>query len=286
MKGKSILRLLCVLLFAVVPAAAVSETEVKSSFADFGGTKVHYREAGKGSQALVFVHGWTCNADFWKDSYSAFPEYRVIAVDLPGHGKSDKPQATYSMAYFARSIDAVMKAAKVNRAVIAGHSMGTPVARQFYRLYPQKLLGIVVVDGTLRTMGTPEQMQAFMQPLVTNFKENGPKFLDGMLVPVKDEKLKKSIRETMLSAPEHVAVSAMREMNDQAIWTDDKVDRPVLAVMAQSEWWPPNTRERFAEVAPNMEWHMWTGVSHFLQMERPSEFNSLVRAFIKKNKLL
>jgi pimeloyl-ACP methyl ester carboxylesterase len=276
--------LLILILFA---AAGANANAPKSNWANFDGGKVHYYDVGKrADKALILVHGWTCNADFWKDSYSAFPEYRVIAVDLPGHGKSDKPRTTYSMEYFARSIEAVMRAAKVNRAVIAGHSMGTPVARQFYRLYPEKTLGIIVVDGTLQAIGTPEQMQAAMSPLVSNFKENAPKFLDGMLAPVQDEKLKKMIRDTMLLAPEHVAVSAMREMTDLSIWTNDKVDRPVLAVMAQSQWWPPGTREHFAEIAPNLEWHMWTGVSHFLQMERPSEFNSLVRAFIKKNKLL
>ncbi len=275
------------LIVILLGAAAVTAGEPKSSWADFDGVKVHYYDVGKrADKALIFIHGWTCNADFWKGSYSAFPEYRVIAIDLPGHGKSDKPQTKYSMEYFARSIDAVMRTAKVERAVIAGHSMGTPVARQFYRIYPQKTVGIVVVDGTLRTVVAPEQMLEFMRPLLTNFKENGPKFLDGMLVPVKDESLKKMIRETMSSAREHVAVSAMREMNDPAIWKDDKVDRPVLAVMAESAWWPPGTRERFAEVAPNMEWHMWQGVSHFLQMERPREVNALVTTFIKKNKLL
>lgn len=275
------------LILILLAAAGAHANAPTSRWADFDNGKVHYYDVGKRSdKALILVHGWTCNADFWKDSYAAFPEYRVIAVDLPGHGKSDKPKTTYSMEYFARSIDAVMRSAKVNRAVIAGHSMGTPVARQFYRIYPQKTLAIVVVDGTLRNIATPEQMAEFMRPLVEKFKENGPKFLEEMLVPVKDESLKKMIREAMSSAPEHVAVGAMRAMNDPAIWTTDKIDRPVLAVMAQSDWWPPNTRERFAEIAPRMEWHMWTGVSHFLQMERPREFNSLVRTFIKKNKLL
>jgi pimeloyl-ACP methyl ester carboxylesterase len=280
-------KLSLILIFVLLAAAAASANAPKSNWAKFDGGKVHYYDVGKrADRALILVHGWTCNADFWHDSYSAFPEYRVIAVDLPGHGRSDKPKTTYSMEYFARSIDAVMKAAKVRQAVIAGHSMGTPVARQFYRLYPQKTLGIIVVDGLLRSIGTPEQMKEFMSPLVENFSENAPKFVVGMLQPVADPNLKKMIRDNMLSAREHVAVSAMREMNDPAIWTNDKVERPVLAVMAQSEWWPAGTRELFAEVAPNLEWHMWADVSHFLQMERPGEFNSLVRAFIKKNKLL
>ena len=66
------------------------------------------------------------------------------------------------MDLFANAIDAVMRDAKVERAVVVGHSMGTPVARQFYRKYPQKTLGIVIVDGGLRPFGTKEMREQFM----------------------------------------------------------------------------------------------------------------------------
>ncbi len=85
----------------------------KSSWAKFDGGKIHYYDVGKrADRALILIHGWTCNANFWKDSYSTFPEYRVIALDLPGHGRSNQPHTKYSMEYFAHSIDAVMRAAK------------------------------------------------------------------------------------------------------------------------------------------------------------------------------
>jgi pimeloyl-ACP methyl ester carboxylesterase len=126
----------------------------KSHWAKFGEDKIRYYDVGDRSKdALVFVHCWTCNADFWKDSISAFPKYRVIAMDLVGHGQSDKPKAEYSMEYFARSVAAVLEKAGVRRAVLVGHSMGTPVIRQFYRLYPEKTIALVVVDGALRPFG-------------------------------------------------------------------------------------------------------------------------------------
>ena len=148
MKRLNFLWLLLILCF-VVPAFAQTE-KTKSKFADFGDVKIHYNDVGKGKNALVFVHGWTCNADFWRQSINAFPNYRVVALDLPGHGASDKPQAVYSMEYFANAVQAVMKDAKIKKAVLVGHSMGTPVVRQFYRLYPEKTLGLIIVDGALR----------------------------------------------------------------------------------------------------------------------------------------
>jgi len=286
-----LLRLVFAVGFVFVLAADrfAQEQSPKSYWAKYDGNKVRYYDIGshKSKNALIFIHGWTCNADFWKDSYNAFPKYRVIAIDLPGHGQSDKPKVDYTMEYFARSIEAVMKKAKIKQAVLVGHSMGTPVARQFYRLYPDKVSGIVVVDGLLRPIGSREDMEkGFLGPLRANYKENEPKLVDGLLQPVKDESLKMYIRKTMTAAPDYVGVSAMAGMIDSLIWTNDKVNVPVLAVMAASPWWGPDTKDSFQAVAPKIDFQMWTGVSHFLMMEKPKEFNETVANWLAKNKLL
>ena len=283
MKRKLFLVSLVMLMLAGIGHAAGP----RSGYADLDGNKIHYLDTGGSKKdAIVFIHGWTCNADFWRGSISEFPGRRVIAVDLIGHGKSDKPTAVYSMEFFARSVEAVMRKAKIDRAVLVGHSMGTPVARQFYRLYPSRTLGIVVVDGAMRAMATEAQMKEFAAPLRTDYVQNAPKFLDGMLAPIKDEALKKTIRDSMLATPGHVAISAWDGMSDGKIWTDDKINVPVLALMAPSPYWPPNLKDLYAAVAPDLDFQMWTGVSHFLMMERPKEFNGQVKAFIIKNRLL
>jgi pimeloyl-ACP methyl ester carboxylesterase len=189
------------------------------------------------------------------------------------------------MEYFARSIEAVMKAAKVRQAVLVGHSMGTPVMRQFYRLYPQETLGLVIVDGPLRAFGPKAQMETFFAPLRANFKNNGPKFIDGLLGPTRED-LKPWIRGVMLSTPDYVAVSAMDGMLDDAIWTDDKINVPTLAIMADSPNWPKDVGDVYKTIAPKLEFQRWSGVSHFLFMEKPQEFNTAVKAFVVSNKLL
>jgi pimeloyl-ACP methyl ester carboxylesterase len=139
----------------------------KSKFAKLDGAKIHYVNYGKGSDALVLIHGWTMNVDNWRDQIQDFARrYHVIAIDLPGHGQSDKPQVSYSMDYFARAVEAVMKDAKAKRAVLVGHSMGTPVARQFYRKYPQKTLALVIVDGVLRPLAD----KAVMDRMIEGFR--------------------------------------------------------------------------------------------------------------------
>ena len=257
-----------------------------SRFADFDGVKVHYQSFGAGDEALIFVHGWTVSLDSWRSQLNAFPNLRVVAVDLPGHGQSDKPQTDYTMEYFARAVEAVMRDAGVKKAVLVGHSMGTPVIRQFYRLFPKKTLALVIVDGALRPMVTKQEMEQFTSALRANYKEAAPKMIDGMLQPIKDEKLKQDIRAIMLATPEHVALSAMNGMMDETIYTTDKIKVPVLAILAQSPFWKPDTEQFYRTIAPNIDFRMWRDASHFLMMEKPELFNQSIRFFLRINNLL
>jgi len=95
-----------------------------SKFASLGDAKIYYMNYGQGSEALVLIHGWSQSIDAWRDQIPEFAKHNhVIAIDLPGHGESDKPKTKYSIEYFARAVEAVMRDAKVNRAVLVVHGM-------------------------------------------------------------------------------------------------------------------------------------------------------------------
>jgi len=273
---------------AIFALASLAQQMPKSNFTNFDKSKIHYYDIGssKSRTAIVFIHGWTCSADFWKDSFNAFPQNRVIAIDLIGHGQSDKPNAIYSMDFFAKSIDAVLTKEKIEKAVLVGHSMGTPVARQYYRLFPAKTAGIVIVDGALRPYMSSEDFDKIFAPVRANYVQNAPNFINGMLQPIKDAALRDWIRERMLATRAPVALSAMDGMGDMTIWNNDKINVPVLAVMAESPAWKADEEQFFKSIAPNLEFHMWKDASHFLMMEKPTEFNSLLKAFVAKHSLL
>ncbi len=283
---KTIRYLIFAIMLAAVAYSTVSAQDSNVHWAKYDSGKVRYYDVGKrGTKALVLIHGWTCNADFWRESEWAFPQYRVIVLDLPGHGLSDKPHTDYSMEYFARSIDAVLKDAKVKHAVLVGHSMGTPVIRQFYRLFPKETLGLVIVDGALRPYGPKAQMDKFFEPLYQDYSKEAPKFIDGLLGPVRAD-LKPGIRAAMLATRDYVAISAMKGMIDESIWTEDKIKVPVLAIMADSPEWANDTGSFYKTIAPDIDFQLWPGVSHFLMMEKPKEFNKAVGDFVAKKKLL
>ena len=88
------------------------------------------------------------------------------------------------------------------------------------------------------------------------------------------------------NTPQYVVVSAMEGMADQAIWGDDKINVPVLAIMARNPFYPPNIEEISRGLVPNLDFRMWEGVGHFVMMDKPKEFNEAVIGFLEKNKLL
>jgi pimeloyl-ACP methyl ester carboxylesterase len=277
------------LLFALllVTASFAVAQNGESKYAKLGENKIHYKSYGKGKDALVLVHCWTCNLELWRDHIpELLKRARVVALDLPGHGLSDKPETPYSMDFFADAIDAVMKDAGVEHAVLVGHSMGTPVVRQFYRKYPQKTLGLVIVDGALRPFGTKEQREQFTAPLRgPKYKEAGAQMFAAMGATLSDAD-KERVKASFLSTPQYVMVSSMDAMYSDTLYAPDKINVPVLAILAKSPFWAPDTEQFLRSLAPDLTFQMWEGVSHFLFLERPKEFNAAVIAFLDQKKLL
>src|SRR5262245_39373952 len=117
--------------------------------ATYDGAKVHYESYGNGKDAVIFIHGWTCDLTFWRGQAPIYEKRRSLLIDLPGHGQSAKPEVAYTPERFARGVEAVMSAAGVERGVLVGHSMGGPVAIAFLRLFPAKVRGIVLVDALI-----------------------------------------------------------------------------------------------------------------------------------------
>ncbi|MEK6282564.1 MAG: alpha/beta hydrolase [Acidobacteriota bacterium] len=291
-----VLTLAIALVSAPAPTAAASKgSGGESRHAKFRASddpaldvRVHYQNYGKGNEALVLIHGWGSNLDFWRDHVSDLAKRnRVIAIDLPGHGQSDKPQLPYSMDLFARAVDAVLRDAKVKRAVLVGHSMGTPIARQFYRKYPEKTLAVVIVDGSLRPFPDKQLMKTFIEGLrAPNYREAGKQMFAGMAGPSLSAELQERIQASFLNTPQHVVVGAMEGMADDSIWAQDKINLPVLAVMAKSPFWPADTEQFYRNTAAKLDFQMWDGVGHFLHMEKPKQFNDAVIAFLDSNALL
>ncbi len=89
------------------------------------GTSISYEIYGKGEPALLFVHGWSCDARYWHAQLSHFSRnHRVITLDLAGHGHSGTTRSKYTMLAFGEDVRAVAKATGSSNLILIGHSMG------------------------------------------------------------------------------------------------------------------------------------------------------------------
>lgn len=282
------------LLFGSLPPARAGERaqpadKAPSRFAKLDDLHIHYHSHGEGKTALVLVHGWSCDLTFWREQTPAFAgKVRLILIDLPGHGQSDRPKIDYTMDLFARAIHAVLTDAGVDQAVLAGHSMGTPVVRQYYRLYPKKTRALIAVDGSFRPFITKqEEIDQFLARFSgPDFKDKLGEFVDGMFKEHGTAETRKAVKETVQKAEQHVAVSAMKNMFDPAIRKDDEIKVPVQAIMAKSPYWTEDYEKYVRKLAPKLDYRVMEGVSHFPMMDKPEVFNEILADFLKKQGVL
>lgn len=106
--------------------------------------KINYTIQGHGP-AIVLIHGFPVNLHVWDKFVESFnPNFRMIAVDLPGFGKSSVYDSIHTMTFMAQAVKAVMVAENIVKAVLIGHSMGGYVTLAFAKQYPENLAGIVL----------------------------------------------------------------------------------------------------------------------------------------------
>ena len=258
------------------------------SAATVDGIEIHSTSTGKGPRTVILVHGWTCDETSWEAQVPVLSkDYRVITLDLPGHGKSGTTKdGKLSMDLFARAVESVRSESKADRVVLVGHSMGTPVVVQYARLYPQHVAAMVFVDGpvTPRARGRnaapsnapPGQVMA--GPEGAKRRES---LVRGMVSRSTPE-VQKHVLSMMMATSETTAVEAMNATEDPAVWKDDVFTQPVLGLytVKSSAGNPEYMKTHF----PNTDYNEVAGAGHFVMLDKPDEFNRLLLEFLGKQK--
>ncbi|HJW96364.1 MAG TPA: alpha/beta hydrolase [Thermoanaerobaculia bacterium] len=254
-----------------------------SHYVTVDGIRVHYKITGKGRNTLVFVHGLGGEMNVWREQVEYFaPKARVLVLDLPGYGQSDKPQhVKYTMRLFARAIRATMDDAKVDRAIVVGHSMGVAVMREFDRAFPTRVRGLVSVDGAM-VMNLPRaEAEKFIEPMrgadyQTNLSAMFDAFTEHESPPVRMD-----IKSAALSTPQHVIVSSMEEMFAPAVWKDDKITIPLLIVNTSSPMWTAKYVDAVRALAHDLKYTTIDDADHFIMFSQPAALNQAIEKWMK-----
>jgi len=265
---------------AILPFLVLSVSIVASA-ASIDGVPIHSTVRGSGPKTIVFVHGWTCDESSWRAQVPFFEKnYRVITLDLPGHGKSGAPaNAPLTMELFARSIEAVRVEAGAGKIVLVGHSMGTPVIREYARLYPANVAALVPVDGVLHLSGSanapnPERMKG------PDGVKNREAMIRGMFGKSATPAIQDHILKMMLAAPESTAYQAMAATFAPANWKQETFPVPALGIYADHS--AADDPAYFKKIFPNGTTVEVPATGHFVMMEKPQEFNRILADFLPK----
>jgi len=248
--------------------------------ASVDGITLHSSSHGTGPKTVILVHGWTCDESSWEAQVPALSrQYRVVTLDLPGHGKSGSPKdGMFSMELFARAVEAVRSEAKADKVVLVGHSMGTPVIVQYARMYPQHTAALVFVDGlvSIGTIGGAPNVQQFGGPDGLKAREN---MVRGMFSASTTPVMQTHILNMMLGAPEATAVGAMKATWAIPAPTNQPLKLPVLGIYADHSRLAD--RDFMKTAYPNLQYAEIPGTGHFLMLEKPAEFNQRLLDFLK-----
>ncbi len=278
-----VITLISLIVLLAAPAAA--------EYADFKGHKVYYTVVGQGEPALVLIHCWSGDHTLWRfNAPELAKKHKLVLVDLLGHGKSDKPRVDYTLDFMAGGVLAAIKASGVKKPVLAGHSMGGPVARVVIRQNPGLASGLILVDSAIYPLpkdpkiaaGRLKMFDDLIAKLQKDYKNNVKPFLQSMLGPKIKPDVKKIIENKLLAADPYVAISCMKTMRNPKSWDFKPLKLRTLGQYARSAYYPPDLEKQVRKLFPNLIYKQWENVGHWIQMEKPDLFNKQVEEFLKK----
>ncbi len=114
----------------------------------FDGAKINYTVKGAGSPAIVFVHGWLAEMTVWDRQLAEFSKTNtVVALDLPGFGKSSLVRSDWTMANYGKDVAGLIRQLGLEKVILVGHSMGAAVVLEAALALPDEITGVVVVDN-------------------------------------------------------------------------------------------------------------------------------------------
>ncbi|MCG3174169.1 MAG: Tropinesterase [Myxococcota bacterium] len=276
----------------------------------YDGVRLRYSVQGHGEPALVLCDGLACDGFAWKYLKPELsPHHRIIHPHYRGHGLSGMPEdhSHFNIPDFARDILSVMDAAKLRKSVLIGHSMGVQVCLEFHRLYPDRVLGLILCCGPFETplhtfQGTHLAELAFPfvkrvglrfhKPLAALARQVFPTSLAYHATLMSEANPNLVKREDIMPYFDHLA-----RMDPRAFFRSlegaqkhsardhlPEVDAPTLIIAAeQDKFTPLALSEEMHQSIRNSEMLILPGGSHVAPVEFPELMNLRITEFLRRH---
>jgi pimeloyl-ACP methyl ester carboxylesterase len=249
---------------------------------------LHYEITGQG-QSVLLIHGLGSSTRDWEYQTTVFSKlYRVVALDVRGHGQSDKPPGPYSIPLFTADTADLMQSLDIGSSHIVGISMGGMIAFQLAIEAPDLVKSLVIVNSTpelivrsVRDRITVLQRSLLVQ--VFGMRKIG-EFLSSRLFPKPEqEPLREMLIERWAENDRRAYLDSMRGVLGWSISDHlHTITCPTLVVASAEDYTPVSMKEAYVEKLPRGELVVIEDARHAVTAERPEEFNKVVLNFLAK----
>jgi len=251
------------------------------------GLSVAYQQVGNGP-ALVFLHGFSLDSRSWRPQLEGLSDiFTVIAWDAPGAGQSQDPLESFGIDDWANTLAGVLDAAGVRQAHVIGLSWGGLLAQEFYRRYPSRLFSLVLVDtyagwtGSLTAPVAEQRLQAALNDSALAPSDFVQKYLPGMF----SETAGGDIRRELGTIMSDFHPTGFRLMATALAHADTRpllatINVPTLLIWGDADARSPlSVGQAMCVAIPGARLEIINGAGHLANLERPHEFNDIVRNF-------
>ncbi|HUQ65438.1 MAG TPA: alpha/beta hydrolase, partial [Flavitalea sp.] len=256
-------------------------------FSNVNGLSIAYRKAGNG-QVLVLLHGFTQDSRVWKQQLQALSEnFTVIAWDAPGAGQSADPSENFDINNWVESLAGFLNSIGVKHAHILGLSWGGLLAQEFYHHYPDNVLSLILADtyagwtGSLSDSIAKIRLSACIHDSSLPPSEFVLKYLSGMF----SDSPPQSVKEELANIMSDFHPLGFRLMATALAIADTRsllpsIKTPTLLIWGDSDKRSPiNVAYQLHDAIPNSKLEIISGAGHVSNMEKPVQFNSIVKDF-------
>jgi pimeloyl-ACP methyl ester carboxylesterase len=251
---------------------------------------IDYSDNG-GGIPLLLIHGYPLSQALWEPQITGLADVaRVLAPDLRGHGGSDPGLGSYSMSVLADDCRGFLDALGITRPVVLGGlSMGGYVVLEFYRKYPQRIVGLILA-ATRAGADSPEAKANRDKAAATAREKGVAAIVETMLPKILSQKSSQTrpelvarIRKMMASTSLAAVVGDLVAMRDRVDFTSmlPQIDKPTLILHgADDQLIPPAEAQAAGAAIPNARLQILPDAGHLLNLEQPEAFNEAVRGFL------
>lgn len=245
------------------------------------GVTIVYSAAGAGETALVFIHGGLADRSFFADQLRVFASrYRVIALDLAGHGESGANRTKWGIPEFGADVKAVVDAEKLKRVILFGNSLGGPTAIEAALLLGGRVIVVVGID-TFQSLDyriTAEEARQRAEAFRNDYSGSVKQMVQALFHPDADPALLADAERRMsrTSAESAYSMFVSTAGYDQA----EPARRLTVPLRAINGDLYPTDIQAVRKVKADFDAVVMKHMGHYPMLERPGEFNRLVAAVV------